>query len=131
VVGSELLMNPADCGLGLKCNEFFALAMKELALPPTPLLLRFFSPPLSDAVRPGGLLFPLRFSPGSSEDLLVMGELAALDVVGDCGCVSETLADVSASFPELPNILFSRPPWEEKLLLLLPATLLAVKGVSR
>ena len=33
--------------------------------------------------------------------------------------------------PELPNILFSKPPWEEKLLLLLPATLLTSAIVSR
>jgi hypothetical protein len=123
-------MKPAELGLWLKCNEFFALASKELALLPTPLLLRFFSPvaPLSPATRPWGLPFPLRFSPApvSSEDFDVFEDSVVFTVVDVSPAPSEAPPPSELpSFggdPELPNILFSRPPWEEKLLLLLPAT---------
>ena len=59
--------------------------MKEVALPPTPLLLRFFSVPLSPD-RPKGLLVPLRFSPlpDSSDDLAATGELVLFELMGDC-----------------------------------------------
>jgi hypothetical protein len=126
-------MNPAEFGLGLKCREFFALASRELAFPPTPLLLRFFSPvPLSVDVRPWGLPLPLRFSPlpGSSLDFT---EVSMGDAASGRGS-DEPPESGPPSFggdPELPNILFSRPPWEEKLLLLFPASLLTWPDVSR
>ena len=129
-------MKPAELGLGLKCNEFFALASKELALPPTPLLLRFFSPvaPLSPVARPGGLL-PLRFSPLplSSAGFEAFEESAAFvdEFALESGATEPSGPPSFDGDPELPNILFSRPPWEEKLLLLLPATLLTSPCVSR
>jgi len=130
-------MKPAELGLWLKYNEFFALASKELALPPTPLLLRFFSPvaPLSPVARPGGLL-PLRFSPLplSSADFEAFEESVAFVDEFALESVATEPSSGPPSFdgdPELPNILFSRPPWEEKLLLLLPATLLTSSCVSR
>lgn len=121
-------MKPAELGFGLKCNEFFALARRELAFEPTPLLLRFFSTvtPLSVA-RPGGLPLPLRFSPEPSSPVFdVSGGSVAVGDDDNAGVSS--VPDSEFSFggdPELPNILFSRPPWEEKLLRLFPATLLA------
>jgi hypothetical protein len=71
---------------------------------------------------------PLRFSPLAFSS-------AVFDVLGgslvfgddDSVVVASGATDSELSFggdPELPNILFSRPPWEEKLLRLLPATLL-------
>lgn len=120
-------MKLAEFGLLSKCKEFLALASKELALPPTPLLLRFFSTvgPLSAAWRPGGLPLPLRFSPTLPSSVVFC---AFEESIGMGTTVSACRAGTpSCSFggdPELPNILFSRPPWEEKLLRLLPATLL-------
>jgi len=125
-------MNPAEFGLWLKCNELFALASSELAFPPTPLDLRFFSPvaPLSAVDRPRGLPFPVRFSP------LPLSSPGLKDI--DLSFEPSTAAGATGSGPpslggdpELPNILFSRPPWEEKLLRLFPATLLAWWFVSR
>ncbi len=125
-------MNPLELGLWLKCNELFALANNELALPPTPLLLRFFSPfpPPSPELRPGGLPFPDRFSllPPSSA---VFGLLAVFGLVERASGTTESAPPSLGGDPELPNILFSRPPWEEKLLRLLPATLLIYSLLSR
>ena len=68
--------------LQLKCNEFFALARRELALLPTPLLRRFFSPLLSPDDLPG--LTPLLFSrllvSSESQEGLVSG---AVEAAGD------------------------------------------------
>jgi hypothetical protein len=122
-------MKPAEFGFGLKCNELFALASRLLAFEPTPLLLRFFStvPPLSPEARPTGLPLPLRFSPLAFSSA-VFDVLGGSLVFGDDSVgLASGATDSELSFggdPELPNILFSRPPWEEKLLRLLPATLL-------
>jgi hypothetical protein len=127
-------------GLGLKCNEFLALASNELALLPTPLLLRFFSPLLlfSPGALPG--LTPLRFSPlgVSSDDFDGVGSVSVEEGFEEDGVSEVDPGDIvpivglleSASpsligVPELPNILLSNPPWEEKLLRLLPASLLS------
>lgn len=128
-------MNPEEFGFGLKCKELFALARRELALLLTPLLLRFFSPlpPLSTLGLPCGLPFPPRFSPlslspagfGVLEESRIVDESAVEWDVPEFGLSS------FGGDPELPNILFSRPPWEEKLLLLFPATLLTLAVVSR
>jgi len=128
-------MKPDEFGLGLKCNELFALASNELAFPPTPLLLRFFSPfpPLSPVGRPGGLPFPLRFSPLplSSAGFDAVGASFEVESTASLSCATGSGPPSFGGDPELPNILFSRPPWEEKLLLLLPATLLDSPYVSR
>ena len=126
-------MNPEEFGLGLKCREFFAFASNELAFAPTPLLLRFFSPvfPLSLVALPGGLPFPLRFSPLPVSSA-GFGAAGASVVVGStASCAAGSGPPSFGGDPELPNILFSRPPWEEKLLRLLPATLLDSPVVSR
>ena len=107
-----------EFGFGLKCHEFFALASSELALPLTPLLLRFFSPfPVSAAARPGGLVFPLRFSPAAAPSIAF--EAASPGLVDEAAVVDPVEpppASGPVSFggdPELPNILFSKPPCEE------------------
>ncbi len=127
-------MNPAEFGEGLKCNEFFAFASNELAFAPTPLLLRFFSPvaPLSPVGLPGGLPFPLRFSPlpVSSAGFDAVGASVEVDSAGPSSAMDSGPPSFGGD-PELPNILFSRPPWEEKLLRLLPATLLDSPCLSR
>jgi hypothetical protein len=126
-------MNPDEFGLWLKCREFFAFASSELAFAPTPLLLRFFSPefPLSLVALPGGLPFPLRFSPlpPSSAGFDAVG--VSVEFESTASCATGSGPPSFGGDPELPNILFSKPPWEEKLLLLLPATLLDSPCVSR
>jgi hypothetical protein len=69
----------------------------------------------------------VRFSPApvSSGDFEGIEESVVFTVVDASPAESEEPPPSLPSFggdPELPNILFSRPPWEEKLLLLLPAT---------
>ncbi|KAK5631947.1 hypothetical protein RRF57_007662 [Xylaria bambusicola] len=106
--------------LDWKLSVFFALAIKLLALLPTPLLLRFFSAALlSEFCRPGGLPFPLRFSPlaawsgsfgapSGDEDVLESSE-GPSDL--EMGSVAAGVSDLAPEELELPpNILFSRPP---------------------
>lgn len=121
----------------MKFNEFFALASNELALLPTPLLLRFFSPvaPLS-VVDLLGLSLTLRLSPPPASSFVFGDEAMSLlleegkSVVervrtGEpCVVELETGPPSFGGDPEVPNILFSKPPWPEKLLLLAPASLL-------
>lgn len=121
-----------------------AWAIRLLALPLTPLLRRFFcsaEPPL-----------PLRFSllGAESDALAADGEErsappASLSGDGDLVPALSFGAPAAASgmglvsgfeAPELellpPNILFSRPPWAERLRRLLPARLVGgneIKGV--
>lgn len=133
------------CGLGLKCREFFALARNALALVPTELLRRFFSV-LSGDGRPFPELIPLRLSlrggpseDGGEGDVEVGGDAPFASV--DCGGADEVANPVCVccrvlvlvgigvgveddELEPLPNILFSNPPWEEKLLLCLPASVL-------
>ena len=107
-----------------KFNEFLALAMRLLALEPTPLLLRFFS---ASPGLPGGLPLPLRFSPLAAWSLVLGGQAdAPSDLLesgeGDFLSVSEaSVAESGLEEEPPPNILFSRPPREERLLRLFPA----------
>jgi hypothetical protein len=78
-------------------------------------------------------LWPARFSPliVSSFDLVkesgaaLSPELAAIGASAGGESFPSPAASESSLVgdPELPNILFSRPPWEEKLLLFPPASL--------
>jgi hypothetical protein len=106
----------------LQLNEFLALENNVAALV-TVLLLLFFSPPglgSSLALRP-------KNPPGGENffwDTVASSVLTVRDGVlmaSECGIVSS----LSLGGLEEPlNILFSNPPWLEKLLLLLPASLM-------
>lgn len=126
---------------------FFACAIKLLALLLTPLLRRFFWS--AELFALGGLPLPLRFSPlaawsvdltGDGEersaptkscslsgdgDLLALSAALSFGLVLDAGSDTELASAVSDFEPpelELPrNILFSRPPCEERLRRVLPA----------
>ena len=67
---------------------------------------------------------PLLFSPLPVSSWALGDELLLLEVA-EVGADSVWPVGESTSFwdPELPNILFSKPPWEEMLLRLPPATL--------
>ena len=127
---------------GLKCSEFFALARNALALLPTPLLRRFFSVvaavllSFSGDGRPLPGLLPPRlslmgiFSEGgdgvveSTGDVLAWVEVVGGMVVPLSGSSCKVSFGGDGELELLPNILFSNPPWEEKLLLCLPASVL-------
>lgn len=128
--------------LGLKCSEFFALARNALALLPTPLLRRFFSVApavlsLSGDGRPFPGLLPPRLSlmgifseaggdgvVESTGDVLASVEVVGGMVVPLSGSSCKVSFGGDGELELLPNILFSNPPWEEKLLLCLPASVL-------
>jgi hypothetical protein len=136
---SLFLPKPEEFELGLKCSEFFALARNALALLPTPLLRRFFSPVpvLSGDGRPLPGLLPLRlslmgaFSEAGGDGVVELGGdmLASVEVGGEMAIPLSGSCKVSfggeGELELLPNILFSNPPWEEKLLLCLPASVLS------
>lgn len=116
---------------------FLAWANRLLALALTPLLRRFFCS--AELPELGGLPLPLRFSPlpAWSDDLTGDGgerlaPPASLSGDGDflpafsfwLLLPESDIELVSDLEPELtPNILVSRPPWEERLRRLLPARL--------
>jgi hypothetical protein len=105
-----------------KFSVFFALAMRLLALLPTPPLLRFFSAaPLSEVCRPEGLPFPLRFSRlgvcsatlGAASGIEVALEPEDGFSFSDLGAefAEDAVSDLAVEELEPPpNILFSRPP---------------------
>lgn len=135
-----------ELGLELKCSEFFALARNALALFPTPLLRRFFSAAaavapavlsLSGDGRPFPGLLPPRLSlmgivseAGGDGVVESTGDVfASVEVVGGMvvplsGSSCKVSFGGDGELELLPNILFSNPPWEEKLLLCLPASVL-------
>jgi len=116
---------------------FLAWAIRLLALALTPLLRRFFC---SAELALGGLpLLPLRFSPLAAVSVVLMGvgevrsrfwSAAGASLSGDGDLrpalsfwlLLESELELVSDF-ELPNILFSRPPCEERLRRLLPARL--------
>lgn len=114
-------------GLLDRLREFLALVKKDAALV-TVLLRRFFSPPglfWSSLVRrvkkpPGGEDFfwlTLASSVWMLKGGVSMAPERAMESVLSLGGLEEPL-----------NILFSNPPWLEKLLRLFPASLMIVDG---
>lgn len=102
-----------------RCRVCFALENMSLAARETPLVLLCLDAPASLFLRSEGVdVLPDRFSrPGVSS----VDELAFFCAPVGTGA---SMAVASSSFPgELPNILFNRPPWVEKLRRLLPARL--------
>jgi hypothetical protein len=92
----------------------------------TPLLLLFFSPPAE--LLASLLLRSVGFEALFSDRLARVGVVSSVEAVAGLFEVSTgggaSMAVVSSSLPgDVPNILFNRPPWLEKLLRLLPARL--------
>jgi len=147
------LLKPAECGLGLKWRELFALARNA----PTPLLRRFFSPtgvavavavavtsgdgrplpeelPLLPLCRLRSSLVGVGFSDVGGEGDAELGDDRLAWV--DCGGADELTIPASIScrvsfagrgkLEPLPNILPSNPPCWEKLLLCFPASVLTL-----
>jgi len=113
---------PAAFGEELRrCRDCRAFEMMSLAFA-TPLLLRFLSPAKLFSVRSARGLPLLAFSPLFC-DSLPLSELAAEGSLSRED--SESLSDVE----DEPNILFSRPPWLEKLRRLASLTAAGVGGV--
>lgn len=126
---------------------FLACAIRLLALLLTPLLRRFFWS--AELLTLGGLPLPLRFSPlaawsaaltGDGEERSAPAKSCSLSGDGDLPTLSAALSfglvldagsdtELASAFSdfeppelELPrNILFSRPPCEERLRRVLPA----------
>lgn len=106
-----------------RCNEFLALVKNDAALL-TVLLLRLLSPP--------GLWSSFDFLPnGPLESEVLFSRTAAASSVSMVRAVGPMpeWGRVSAfslvGLEEPPNILFSNPPWLERLLRLFPASLIA------
>lgn len=133
-MASVLFPKPTECGLGLKWSEFLALDKNALALLPTPLLRLFLSDAESGEGRPFNEVLLLRLSfrlglslAGADEERLLDGdEVGAPAEVVTPVMLPSKLGDVGELEPP-PNILFSSPPDEEKLLRCLFASLPALK----
>ena len=116
----------------LRCSDCFALENISLARDDTPLLRRFFS---VVGVEPASLGLrsleedPLPAVPDTpGAPLSVVGAAAGF---GASLAVGPSTAASSSSLPgEVPNILFSRPPWLEKLRRLFPARLMVSRWRS-